>query len=175
MISNQLPKQIHPLQLALHNAVLKGSINIAELIRLADLLWDDKGVIEVDLHFGRDEEHFYFIKGTLQGHLHLTCQRCLQAMDYPIQVTIGLSPAANEEAARSIPAKYEPLILEEDVVSLASIIEEELLLNLPLVAKHPPKECAIKLQKSSENEDNEPTKKPNPFQVLERLKSKKPE
>jgi uncharacterized protein len=52
------------------------------------------------------------------------------------------------------------------------LIEDELLMTLPVVPKHDVCPVPIKLQVADADFVDEPTEKPNPFAVLEQLKKK---
>jgi uncharacterized protein len=71
---------------------------------------------------------------------------------------------------------YEALYLTQTEVELFTIIEDELLLALPLVAKHPAKECKITVgarRGVPKGEGAQKNKSSHPFAELEKLKSKK--
>lgn len=142
MITKQLPKYIHPLRLTEQGAILSGKLPLTNFSRLADMLTQEKGEVEIYLQFGQDDERIPYIKGTLKTCLRLACQRCLKTVDYPLEISISLSPVFDEIASKKLPDRYEPLLLEEDQALLLDIIEEELLLNLAIVPKHEDIKCA---------------------------------
>lgn len=74
-----------------------------------------------------------------------------------------------------LPESYEPLLLEESTVSLLEMIEDELILLLPLVAKHNTSECHVEqdFAASPALVHDEPTEDQNPFAALEQLKKTK--
>ncbi|HVV68913.1 MAG TPA: YceD family protein [Gammaproteobacteria bacterium] len=141
MIAGQLPKYIQPMRMAEQGYILKGHLELSQFTRLADLLADIKGQVSVDLTCGQDQEGLRYIQGNLETTLHLECQRCLKSMDYFLQVAVSLSPVFNEAAGNNLPSRYEPLLLTEDKCELLTLIEDELLLALPLVPKHEPEQC----------------------------------
>lgn len=69
--------------------------------------------------------------------LRLTCQRCLQAVRYEIDVDRSFRFVADEAAAATLDAESEEdLLVHTRSLDLASLIEDELLLALPLVPRH---------------------------------------
>ncbi len=141
MVPKTLPKYIQPLQLAKHRAELQGQLSLKECVRLKELLADTVGMVHVQVKFGQDEHGFSYIKGSVESVLHLQCQRCMQAMDYFLHAPISLSPVSSEEAAAKLPDYYEPLLLEEERIAVVDLVEDEVLLSLPLAAKHAPGDC----------------------------------
>lgn len=136
MIMKHLPKYIQPLQCADHGASWQGHLPLTALPRLKELLADREGEVSVDLSAGRDAQKLPYIKGTLKANLHLACQRCLNCLEYPVEVVVNLSPVFNEKTAELLPEPYEPLVLTEDKILLSELVEDELLLNLPMIPKH---------------------------------------
>ena len=175
MFDERLPVHIDPLRMAEAGRLLEGSYSVAEMERLQDLLFDSSGKVAVSLEFGIDAEGIRYMKGRLQAELTLECQRCLQAMQAPIDTTFALGLVRGNEAAELLPSHYEPLLVESDTLFLRDIIEDELLLALPLVAKHEDSQCIEVNRQVTEDKRNEDDRgkaeKENPFSVLASLKS----
>lgn len=136
MTTKTLPKYIQPLRLAEQRASLHGQALLRDFSRLHDVLSDTTGEVSVHLQFGQDNEGVAYITGVLDTVLQLECQRCLKPLPYSLHVEVSLSPVFNEVTSKNLPERYEPLLLDEDQVTLIDMIEDELLLSLPLVAKH---------------------------------------
>ncbi len=154
--TNSLPEFIQPPQLVAQQAILEGTVNLADLLGLVDSLYDNQGQVRAKLQFGKDEEGLSYMKGSLHAELNLLCQRCLKPFTLNLDIPISLSLVTNDLAVKDLPKYYDPLFVGKEPISLRGIIEEELLLNLPLVAKHEPEKCSIKLQNLSETGDNSP-------------------
>lgn len=136
-----LPHTIQPKKCAEQRKTLQGSLSLKLFQRLKDLLTDSEGTVDLQLEFGKDEQGLFFVRGQVDTVLHLYCQRCMEVMGWPLSVSISLSPVFSDAAARELPQRYEPLLLQEDRINLVDLIEEELLLNLPLVPKHDELRC----------------------------------
>ena len=67
----------------------------------------------------------------------LECQRCLQRMVVPLRVDRRVFFVAGEDAAASLDAESDDDVLTlEPALDLKSLVEDELLLALPLVPRH---------------------------------------
>ena len=68
-------------------------------------------------------------------------------------------------------SQYEPFICEDAIIDLREIIQEEILLDLPLVPKKEGSTCKTTKKHSyySDQENVIPEKK-NPFEILKKLK-----
>lgn len=172
MKNQVLPEFISLKELTLNESVLQGSVPLAKMSRLQDSLAKIDEILMVSLRFGTDTEGWRTIKGEVRGQVTLTCQRCMQQMKVAIGSDMALAIVANEQQGEELPEHYDPLLAVEDTISLYQIIEDEVLIALPLVAKHSEEECPIKLQNSSETGHNTRSDRKNPFEVLATLKDK---
>jgi uncharacterized protein len=124
------------------------------------------------LHEGQTGEEIW-LHLAAQVVLPLTCQRCLGPVELPVAFSRSFRFVATEELAAALDEEC-----EEDVLVLSrefnvlDLIEDELLMTLPVVPKHDVCPVPIKLQVADADFVDEPTEKPNPFAVLEQLKKK---
>jgi uncharacterized protein len=105
----------------------------------------------------------------------LTCQRCMQAVLMPIEVDQWYRFVATEDIAMAEDdASEEDLLVMEPQFDLLALLEDELLMALPLVPMHDhcPESASQASQSLKEKEEDEPAEKPNPFAVLAQLKKK---
>jgi len=174
MFNERLPVHIDPIRMAETRRLLQGSIALAEMARLAESLQDTDGEVAVSLEFGIDNEGIRFMRGHIEAEVGLECQRCLETMRYPIDSEFSLAMVRNAGEAETLPSHYEPLLVGGEPLFLRDIIEDELLLALPIVAMHPPEECSVRIssdrQAGKTNTDTGATAKENPFAVLADLK-----
>jgi DUF177 domain-containing protein len=80
------------------------------------------------------------IEGELHGLLRLTCQRCMGAVDVPLDEQFRVLVVDEERGDE--PGGYEPVVADPAHLDLRWLAEEQTLLALPLVAKHESQECA---------------------------------
>lgn len=100
--------------------------------------------------------------------LPLECQRCLSPVETALGAERSLRFVAGERQAAALDAE-----IEDDVLALSKnldlreLIEDELLLALPLVPRH--EDCPQPLR-VGDAPDPDPDERPNPFAALEALK-----
>jgi uncharacterized protein len=162
-----LPTWIDPKCLAVARENLNGHIAFAQMERLRHSLCDVQGDAHIDWLFATDNKQRPTIFGRVQAQLPMLCQRCLQPMYWAIDKRVALvvlthEPTENDE----LPTGYEAITLTSTPVSLKSLIEDELILALPITAAH---------QACPSNEYKLPaedlTFRNNPFHVLSNLLS----
>lgn len=150
---------------------IQGNWPIKQLKRLNEFLLSDEGDIKVELKFDF-AGHIPCIKGHITAELQLKCQRCMQSMTHTVDNDFKLGLVLNEEQMNKLPDDFEPYLVVEDNNHLPDMIEDELLLSLPLVPMHE-HECSeyVKTQGAQQDEDVSPVKeeKENPFSVLKDL------
>lgn len=149
---------------------------MAEMRRLAPLLRSCEGGIDAQLRFGIDEQRIPYLRGRVAGRLEVTCQRCLGLVVLPVDVEFSLGLVKTESEGDRLPDGYEPLIVEPGSMSIAAIVEDELILALPIIARHSdPEACGPQVPFGKglwQNEDEVPTEQANPFSVLGKLLKK---
>jgi uncharacterized protein len=108
-----------------------------------------------------------------EAALPMVCQRCLGPVNVPLQVSREFRFVATEEMA-----EIEDEEAEEDVLvssrdfNLIELVEDELLMALPVVPKHVVCPSNVQLQAVDPDFEQSLPEKPNPFAVLKQLKSK---
>lgn len=170
MANLKLPIQIDPIQLADQSRTLKGDFALFEMERLKEMICNsEEGVASIELKFGRDQQRILYIKGVIQTTLSLLCQRCNKPMQKTLVIDVNLAIVNTNEEADKLPETYEPIILTEETISLVSMVEEEILLSIPIVPKHSAAECGVKSAELIEKVVDKKKDKSNPFTVLKKL------
>lgn len=141
------------------------------MARLAPSLCSTQGVVDFELAFNVDMEGIRCIHGSLSTQLDVVCQRCLKPMKLPLEAKVALGVVVSMQEAERLPSAYEPLVVGAEPVSLKEMIEDELLLVLPVAPMHPEQQCPAWQERVIE-EQEEPAQegKKNPFAVLAQLK-----
>ena len=167
LMSSDLQQVIEPIRFARAGRQLTGQFALNEMPRLSAQLYKDYGQVQFNIEFGHDEENeVYFITGWIKAVLNILCQRCLEGLELQVNNPLKLGLVSNRNEAELLPSDYEPLMLVEDTVSLLDLIEDELLLALPIAALHDNKKCHA----SAETGKLSDIKKNKPFAELEKLK-----
>ncbi len=166
-----IPRQIEPRKFAHQGISVSGQIAAEDMPRLAEVA--SAKDITADLSFMLGERREKLLTGRVHVRADIQCQRCLKPVDVEIECSVSLAVVWSEEKAKELPKCYEPWIVPEDEADLYAILEEEILLNAPLVVLH--KENCIDaslLSKGPSAGQAGDTEKTNPFQMLMQLKDK---
>jgi len=166
MSTQPLPEYVAPRLLAEENVVLEGAIPLSRFSRLADYLCGGRGDVRVKLQFNQGKGGILVIGGHVRADVAMQCQYCLDPVEVAVSAGLDLVlvDSARAGAAGELP---DAILLEEDDIGLVSLVEDDLILSLPMVARHGSGDCIGNLEYK---QDEGPTD--NPFAVLERLKQK---
>ncbi len=172
-MSNQaFPAKINPRKWAEKGSSWTGDLPLSHFTRLVESLQGSAGVVKVSMEFGVDEERIRFVRGDLHAQVEMTCQRCLEPVKLAVESDFSLGIVWHDEAAANLPSHYDPLIVSDEFVEMLPVLEDELIISLPLVPLH--EDCEVKTEYGEAVEevlDERPAS--NPFDVLTQLKLKK--
>ncbi|MCF6767324.1 YceD family protein [Thiotrichales bacterium 19S11-10] len=144
-----LPTQIDPARYARESRSLKGAVPQHILPRLKEALYSTNHAIDVELSFHLDGQGYVVIEGHLKTIAVLECQRTLEPFEYSVDSVFKLVVVRDDRMAETLSKEYEPCILDENgLISPLEVIEEEILLSLPLVAKKELKDCDLDKNKA---------------------------
>lgn len=174
-MSERLPDFLEVTRLARQGAELAGKIQLARMPRLLASLESSDGQADVHLHFGVDEQGLAYVRGRVDADVRMVCQRCLQPLTLRVGADITLALVMNDAQAADLPDEYEPLVVEEGRVATTELVEDELLLALPIVPLHERDQCpaAEWLEGQAPAPEPEVRERSNPFAALSALKAKK--
>ncbi|MEZ5500048.1 MAG: YceD family protein [Steroidobacteraceae bacterium] len=112
----------------------------ASLARIAPELAADEGWVRGHAEFGRDYG-LSLVSIELQAELPLVCQRCLRTVRWPVSASSQLAVIGSDREERKVPGGLDSLLAPGMQVSISELVEEELLLALPIVARHENEDC----------------------------------
>lgn len=108
----------------------------------------------------------------VQGRLPLTCQRCLGALDWPLHIDRHFLFVPDETTAATLDDESEDDVLVQSATfDLQALLEDEVLMDLPLVPSHDSCPAAVPMHVESEGFAEEQARVRNPFAALKDLKT----
>jgi uncharacterized protein len=132
-----LPSQLDPRKVFRQALQIQGHIAVSALDRLCGLLLDEQGVVSASLTFEVDSDRRLRIRGHVSAEVNVVCQRCMQPMTQVLNDTIDLVMVSSEDRMKQLPASLDPWFCgEDDMLIPADIVEEQLILAMPIVSMH---------------------------------------
>lgn len=132
MLNDPIPSHVDPRKLSDRGTTLQGEVLLGDLKRLCDPLADTVGTVQAKFIFERDERRSVVIHSSIDVSVKMVCQRCLELVTLPIHSECSYAVVKEGANTQSLPKGYDVLELGEDPLDLLALIEEELLLALPL-------------------------------------------
>ena len=171
-MQRRLPERVDPVAMVRAGREFSGRVALARMPRLLERVRAEHAEeFDVELRFGTSEAGTDYVSGHIRGNLELTCERCLEAMFHEVDIGFQLALVESEALAERIPEEFEPLVYGEEQVALKDLVEDEILLSLPMFARHEAEKCpGPPLGQAGEQEAEEPGKR-QPFAVLKDLKT----
>ena len=172
-ISGLMSEKNHfdPEHLIRSGGAMKRSAPVALFEGLSDRLAEQAGEVSWQLSASRDSHQSAKLLLELNAHLVLKCQRCLGPLEYELHESRRFALFKDEA---SLPELEEE---EDDVdcmfvtgeIDALALVEEELLLALPMMPLHDTESCHASIE--AQEEEGELELKPSPFAMLSRLRN----
>lgn len=154
------PAAIDGLAFARSAGVLKGRLGMESMPRLAQSGCSGS-VIDFVLTGEINERGKPELRLAVDGSVRLECQRCLGDVDLPLRFEARLELAASEAELLAADDDIEGVVAGRDM-SVAVLVEDELILALPMVPKHEQCRAAAEMEGGAE---------PSAFQALAALRT----
>jgi uncharacterized protein len=167
--ANRLPEQLDAWRMVATQRTFEGVLPLSDMPRLRGALADTEGSARVSVEFGEDNLRIPFVELRIDARLPLECQRSLQRFAYPVKIVQRLGLIRDEEGEDALPEGYEALLVGDDgLLRPAELVEDELILAVPVVPVAPGTEAVERDWSASEEE----TQRASPFSALSALKGK---
>lgn len=144
---------------------LQGDLRIAGLTRMLDSLADSVGCLSYRVEGRVGPRNRSQLLLQVDGVLSLRCQRCLEGVEYPLEVRSLLELVEDEDdlTQEELEDDSRDFLPAQKELDVAALIEDEIILALPSAPRH--ENCAMP-------EVGQGTAKASPFSVLMGLKGK---
>ena len=159
-----------PKKLCKKQALIKGSVSISEFERYGNL-GKNGNEVQFSLNFGFDQDGRAIVEGETHNNISLICQRCLRDVSHELVTQINLVIVSSEKRAMEL-EDLDSVVIDGDTISLVDLLEDDLILSIPEQVCPDLDTCEYTPQFRFSEEIAE-QKKPNPFEILENLRSDK--
>ena len=122
--------------MAQRGSVLEGAIELAKFARLKDLLNASDGSARARIALRRGHDGMLFMELQYEAALELICQRCLEPVIHEVNERVDFAVAETEDSLAVLPQGMDLISLDGDRFQPATLIEDELIVSLPLVPRH---------------------------------------
>ena len=171
----KMPVTLDPVKAAQKRSDYEGYIPVVTLTRLTESLLQPQGEVTARIECGTDQQGLTVIQGSASCEVSVTCERCSEPMHVSLVCNFAYTPVkpGDDAALELIPERYD--VIEKDEhgeINLRQLVEDELILALPLFPMHDEAVCAVSTAAMSFGDIGPEPEKPNPFAILQELKKK---
>lgn len=137
-MSHTVPDVLDAWRMVAARREFEGRIPLAAMTRLGSSLLDTEGEVQFRLSFGTDALRIAYVELEIEAELPLECQSSLKRFVLPVRISQRLGLIRDEADEAALPEEYEALLVDADaMVRPAELVEDELILALPVVAIAP--------------------------------------
>lgn len=130
-----MPTYIDPWEFARNRRMCAGEVPVSVTHTLREWAAHDS-VIHASLSGEVDKHHYSRLRGSVAVTLHMPCQRCLEMMPIEVKHDFDYVLIANPAEEDRIEDGSETFLCADHELELAWFVEEEILLAMPMIAKH---------------------------------------
>ncbi|AJC66777.1 MULTISPECIES: 23S rRNA accumulation protein YceD [Dickeya] len=169
----KLPLTLDAVRTAQKRLDYVGVYTAEQVMRVAESVVSVDSDVNATLSFNIDSQRLAVIDGQADVTVTLLCQRCGKTFEHQVHTTFCFSPVISDEQAEALPEAYEPIEVNEfGEVDLLAMVEDELILSLPIAPVHDSEHCEVSEADMVFGQLPAEAEKPNPFAVLASLKRK---
>ncbi|MCI4221952.1 23S rRNA accumulation protein YceD [Dickeya dianthicola] len=169
----KLPLTLDAVRTAQKRLDYVGVYTVEQVMRVAGSVVSVDSDVNTMLSFNIDSQRLAVIDGQADVTVTLLCQRCGKPFEHQVHATFCFSPVISDEQAEALPEAYEPIEVNEfGEVDLLAMVEDELILSLPIAPVHDSEHCEVSETDMVFGQLPAEAEKPNPFAVLASLKRK---
>ena len=141
MLTGPLPTRLDHNQMASQARLLKGEVPISQLQRFGAMLADVDGNIDLELSFSKGKHGRTLILGRARVAVGLICQNCMQLFRESLDCGINLQVVSSDKENDFFEDDTDTIVCENMEISLADLIEDELIMSLPMIPRHNENGC----------------------------------
>ena len=168
-MSTGLPSSFDPLLAAKRARRISGAVPVSMLQRVTEIALRNNTLVNAQFELSLSAQNLPLLVGAVQGNVVLRCERCLGEVDIPFESSVTLALVEEQQGADFIPDGYEKFEYIGTHISTLDLLEEEVLLALPMVPKHSRiEDCQPHVKDWMQTEEVVEVKRDNPFAVLKK-------
>jgi uncharacterized protein len=170
MLTEPLTTTLDVRKAAAREVTVDGVLALSKMARLQGVLASSEGHVEAQIALSKDEENRFIATVTVRADVEVRCQRCLESMPHRVESENRLAIVGDDERARQLPSRLEAWMVEGDQGDLWGLVEDELILAIPIINLHESEDCNELLKEYRAPPLTVEEVADNPFKVLEQLK-----
>ncbi|PID63559.1 MAG: hypothetical protein CR974_01635 [Gammaproteobacteria bacterium] len=154
-MSDSLPTYVNPWLLLRRHETINTTLPLSAMPHLLASQNRQTGEAKVSVSVVTREDGQTVLRGKASAELELECQRCLTPLVETFEADFELVIVKREHQLERLDEADDGIVVEEQL-ELAPLIEQELILALPMIAKHAHCQAQYQNSDSGEGESQQP-------------------
>ncbi len=141
---------------------------VKDFKRLSEGLLTQEGLITVHIRAFYDKLKRCLLETQIKTNLMLECQTSFSAIEHFVDKRVTYCALKAESEFAELEDKFEPVLMDEGFLDLKQVIEDELILSIPLVVNKTPEDLGLTLSFGhiSDMTETQAKEADSPFAVL---------
>ena len=163
---------IHARKFANKDGEIRLKWMVKDFPQLCEVLYNDEGEVKVLIQGRYDHNKQCLLETEVKANLTLECQTSFEPIDYVVDSKVTYCTVIKEEQVEDVSEDYEAILIEDGLIDMKKVIEDELILSVPIAANKPTGELTQKMSFGELDEEAiaKEEEASNPFSVLTGLK-----
>ncbi len=174
MSESVIPSYVDTRKVFQSEGKLTGSIGLDRLPRFKEVIVGEQAEVEVELEFFLNRSKQRLVTGQVRSKVSVACQRCLEPVQIEFSDTIRLALVRSDADSAKLDESLDPWLVEDHKLNLAYLVEEQLLLSMPIISTHENIDCLKSLEYENTHleisGEEIKSEQDNPFAILKSLK-----
>ena len=136
-----IPERVDHRKLAKQAGLIEGTLPIQCFHRLGEMLVVREGQVYLRLEFSRGDFGSTRVEGSVSTEVCTICQNCMQQFWGKISCDVALLVVSDESKLELLTENEDAIVASNKVISVVELIEDELLLAMPMIPRHEEGQC----------------------------------
>jgi uncharacterized protein len=141
MLTGPIPERVDHRKLANQAGLIEGSLPLQCFHRLGEMLLVREGDVYLRLEFSKGEYGSTEVKGSAATEVSLICQSCMEQFRQQLTCELALRLVSDESKLEHLSEDDDAIVVPDKVVSVAELVEDELILAMPMIPRHEEGQC----------------------------------
>lgn len=141
MLTGPIPERVDHRKLANQAGLIEGSLPIQCFHRFGEMLVAREGDVYLRLEFSKGDFGSTRVIGSAATEVCLICQNCMQEYRQPVTCELDLRVVSDESKLERVPEVDDAIVAPDKVISLAELVEDDLILTMPMIPRHEEGQC----------------------------------
>ncbi len=143
-----IPKELDPIKACKAGLIFTGSLPGSTFKRVLDSV-SKLEPVEYHWSFWADQKGQLLSELKFKATLMLLCQRCQKPLQWQLTESVAMQVVSSLAEAQNLPLAIEPILVNtEQICDPQEILEDELILALPMIPMHGEKDCSFSQNKA---------------------------